>query len=113
MEQKLHIAVAIAVSALLSLIAFAPTGYPHNILVKNILSQLMPNKNLVTECLRLVCNFNVSVVSTIKGNSAGNTLYAQILSPLKKLCIYFAGAVIKMMTTIVNNSVDVKRKYFT
>lgn len=106
-------AVAASWFASLSAIVLAPMGYPHNKLVKKTLSQLIPNNNLESERFRGGCTFRVSVVSTIKGNSAGNTLNAHIVMPSTKLCMYFVGAVIKINTVAVNSSVDSKRKCFT
>lgn len=112
-EQKLHIAVAVSESALLSAMTFAPTGYPHSKLVSSALSQRTPNSIFVIDFLLLVCSFSVNVVSTIKGNSAGNTLKAHIVTPFTKLCMYLAGADIKIKNIAANSIIDVIRIYFT
>lgn len=104
---------AVAVSAWLSAIALAPIGYPHSKLVINTLSQEIPNNVFVIERFDRGATFNVRVVSTVKGKSAGNTLYAHTVSPSKKLCIYFVGADINTAATPTNSSVNNTLRYFT
>ncbi len=78
-----------------------------------MLSQSMPNNCFVNECLRSVCSFNVKAVSTINGKSAGKTLYAQMVIPSIKLCIYLVGDTMKIINIVPNSSAEVRRKYFT
>ena len=73
----------------------------------------MPNRVFVTERSLLGAILKVRVESTAKGNRAGKTLYAQTVSPSKKLCIYFDGAEINTPTIAANSSVTNTRKNFT
>ena len=112
-EQKEQALVAIALSALLSAIHFAPIGYPHNKLIIHMSSHAIPNNFSVTENLIFGFNFNAIVVSTVNGNSAGSTLYAHTVNPSKKLCIYLLGADMKTPMIAAISSVIVARIYFT